>query len=192
MPWRRFDRISPRISDMCKSSDKTIILIGFMGAGKSTLGRALARMTGMPLVDLDALIVEQQRRPIPDIFAAEGEAAFRRYETDALRSLPADLSIIIATGGGIVGCEQNWQLMREMGTIIYLRAQWDSLRSRLSGSTGRPLATADRSEADIKCLWQQRVPLYEQADFIVDTDGRGVDEVAQEIMSGVFDRWRAC
>lgn len=177
---------------MCKSSEQTIVLIGFMGAGKSTLGRKLARMTGMPLVDLDSLIVEQQGRAIPDIFAAEGESAFRRYETGALSSLQADAPIVLATGGGIVGRQENWQLMRRLGTVIYLRAQWETLRARLSGSTGRPLATADRSEADIKSLWQQRVPLYEQADLIVDTDDRGVDEVAHEVLSGVLERWTAC
>ncbi len=177
---------------MCKSSERSIVLIGFMGAGKSTLGRTLARMTGMPLIDLDSLIAEQQGRSIPDIFAAEGESAFRRYETAALSSLQTDSPLILATGGGIVGHPENWQLMRRLGAVIYLRAQWETLRARLSASTGRPLAAPDRCEDDIKSLWQQRVPLYEQADLIVDTDEKGVDEVAQEVLSGVLERWAAC
>ena len=171
---------------MCKSSEKALVLVGFMGAGKSTLGRTLAKLTGMPLVDLDALIVEQQGRTIPEIFAEEGENAFRRYETKALTSLSVEAPVILATGGGIVGRQENWQIMRRLGTVIYLRARWETLRARLVGSTGRPLATADRSEADIKSLWQQRVPLYEQADLIVDTDDRGVNEVAQEILTGAL------
>lgn len=177
---------------MCSNSDKALVLIGFMGAGKSTLGRALAAKTGVPLADLDNLIVARQGRSIPDIFAEEGESVFRRYETEVLRSLPSREPMILATGGGVVGRRENWGLMRQLGPIIYLRARWETLRMRLSGSTGRPLATAERSEADIKALWQRRVPLYEQADLVVDTDGRGVDDVAQEVLSGVARRWRAC
>lgn len=175
------------ISNMCKTSKKAIVLVGFMGAGKSTVGRALANLSGLPLVDLDALIVQRQGRTIPAIFAEQGEATFRRYETEALRSLNDASPIILAMGGGIVGRQENWQLMRRLGAVIYLRANWDTLRARLAGSTGRPLATADRTEADVKSLWQQRVPLYEQADLIVDTDGREVDEVAREIFRRAKD-----
>ncbi len=168
---------------MSKTSKKSIILVGFMGAGKSTVGRDLANLSGLPLVDLDALIVQQQGDTIPNIFADQGEAVFRRYETEALRSLSDTFPVILATGGGIVGHQENWQLMRRLGPVIYLRANWDTLRSRLAGSTDRPLATAGRDEADIKSLWRQRLPLYEQADLIVDTDGRKVDEVVHEVLS---------
>jgi shikimate kinase len=175
------------ISNMSTTSKKPIVLIGFMGAGKSTVGRALAKLSGLALVDLDALIVQQQGSTIPVIFADQGEAAFRHYETEALRSLSDVSPIVLATGGGIVGHQENWQLMRRLGSVIYLRANWETLRARLAGSTDRPLATAERSEADIKSLWQQRVPLYEQADLIVDTDGRNVDEVVLEILTRVKD-----
>jgi shikimate kinase len=171
------------ISNMSKTSKKSIVLTGFMGAGKSTVGRSLAKLSGLPLVDLDALIVQQQGDTIPSIFADQGEAAFRRYETEALRSLSDACPIILATGGGIVGHQENWQLMRRLGSVIYLRANWQTLRARLAGSTDRPLATAERSEADVKNLWQQRIPLYEQADLIVDTDCRKVDEVVREILT---------
>ena len=172
---------------MSTTFNKAVVLIGFMGAGKSTVGHALANLSGLPLVDLDALIVQQQGNPIPAIFADQGEAAFRRYETEALHSLTDAGPIILATGGGIVGCQENWQFMRRLGSIVYLRANWKTLRVRLAGSTDRPLATAERGEADIKSLWQQRVPLYEQADLIVDTDGRTVDEVVKEILSVMKD-----
>lgn len=172
---------------MCKTSKQTIVLIGFMGAGKSTVGRVLAKLAGNALVDLDALIVQQQGRTIPAIFAEQGEASFRHYETEALRTLNESDPVVLATGGGIVGRTENWQLMRSLGPIIYLRAHWDTLRARLAGSTDRPLASADRSEAEIKNLFQQRVPLYEQADLIVDTDGREVDAVVHEILQRVKD-----
>ncbi len=175
------------ISDMCKNFKQSIILVGFMGAGKSTIGRALRHLTGWPLIDLDELIVQQQGVSIPEIFAEQGEAAFRRYETEALRSLSPLSPIILATGGGIVSCPENWQLMRSLGRIIYLRAEWETLRDRLAGSSGRPLATADRGEADIQRLWLQRLPLYQQADCIVDTDGQGVEEVVRDIMAGIKD-----
>lgn len=172
---------------MCKNSKQSLILIGFMGAGKSTIGRALRHFAGWPLVDLDELIVQQQGCSIPEIFADQGQAAFRRYETEALRSLDPSPPIILATGGGVVSCPENWSLMRRLGRIIYLRADWETLRDRLVGSSGRPLATADRSEADIQQLWRERLPLYQQADCIVDTDGRGVEEVVGEIMTRIKD-----
>lgn len=172
---------------MCKTFKKTIVLIGFMGAGKSTVGRALAKVSDMPLVDLDALIVQQQGRTIPAIFAEQGEDVFRKFETEALRSLSDADPIVLATGGGIVGCPENWKLMRCLGRVIYLRASWETLRGRLAGSSGRPLASSDRSEADIANLLQQRIPLYEQADLIIDTDGREVDDVVREIMMRAKD-----
>lgn len=172
---------------MSKTFKKSLVLIGFMGAGKSTVGRALTSLSGLPLVDLDALIVEQQGRSIPAIFAEQGEATFRRYETEALRSLSDAGPIVLATGGGVVGHQENWQLMRRLGPVIYLRASWETLRARLVGSTDRPLATAERAEADVKGLLQQRVPLYEQADLIIDTDGREVDDVVHEIMMRAKD-----
>lgn len=172
---------------MCKTFKQTIVLVGFMGAGKSTVGRVLADASGLQLVDLDTLIVEQQGHTIPGIFSNQGEAAFRRYETEALRTLNGANPIVLATGGGIVGCQENWQLMRRLGLTIYLRASWETLRARLVGSTGRPLASAGRSESDIKNLLHQRVPLYEQAGLIIDTDGREVDDVVHEIMMRVKD-----
>ena len=170
---------------MSTISKKAVVLVGFMGAGKSTVACALEKLSGLPLVDLDALIVQQQGNTIPKIFADQGEAAFRRYETEALHSLSDAGPIILATGGGIVGHQENWQLMRRLGSIVYLRANWPTLRARLAGSTERPLATAERAEVEVKSLWLQRVPLYEQADLIVDTDGRTVEEVVQEILTRV-------
>lgn len=175
---------------MCKISDTAnIVLIGFMGAGKSSVGSELAHITGKRLVDLDELIVRRQVRTIAEIFAEEGETAFRDYETAALESLTgADL--VVATGGGIVGRPENWTLMRRMGTVVYLRADWLTLRTRITGCTKRPLATADRSEEEIVALFERRLPLYEQADLVFDTDGKTIFETAGEIWREIKDRCR--
>ncbi len=175
----------PPTTAMSVTFNSGLVLIGFMGAGKSTVGEALHRHTGWPLVDLDGLIVQRQGLTIPEIFSKQGEEAFRRYETEALQSLVAKGPYILATGGGIVGRAENWPLMRKLGRLIYLRAEWATLKSRLAGCTGRPLAASEGSRRGLRDLLEQRRPLYEQADLIVDTDNRGVDEVVREILERI-------
>lgn len=156
-----------------------------MGAGKSTVGRALAAAASFRLVDTDDLIIQNRGRSIPQIFAEEGEKAFRRYETEALRSLADTRGLVVATGGGIVGRPENWDLMRLLGPIVYLRAGWPTLRARIGACTNRPLASGDRSEEEVVALLQNRLPLYEQADLIVDTENKTVAEVIDEIRRGI-------
>jgi shikimate kinase len=176
----------PPTSVMCGNSEiGNIVLVGFMGAGKSTVGRALAAEVALRLVDTDELIVQKRGRPIPRIFDEEGEEAFRCYETEVLRSLADACGLVVATGGGIVGRPENWDLMRRMGPIVYLRAQWPTLRARIGACTNRPLASGDRSEEEIVALLQRRLPLYEQADLIVDTENKTVAEVIEEIRRGI-------
>lgn len=168
---------------MCSPSEGgNIVLIGFMGAGKSTVGRELGRLTGYRLVDVDAEIVRRQGRSIPAIFAAEGETVFRDIEADALRSLAGTGEAVIATGGGIVGREENWSAMRRLGRVVYLRTRWETLCRRLAESDGRPLAARDGDMSRVKALWLERRPLYEQADCVVDTDDRSATEVAQAVV----------
>jgi shikimate kinase len=178
---------------MCKASEvRNIVLVGFMGAGKSSVGMELARLTGLCLVDLDRLIVERQGRPIKDIFAEEGEGAFRGYETEALRSLSDDAGLVVATGGGVVGRPENWALMRRMGPVVYLRAPWPVLRSRIAGCRERPLAAPDRREGQIESLLRQRLPLYEQASLVVDTEHKTISEIAEEIRLEIKNRCQRC
>lgn len=181
------------ISVMCKTSEvRNIVLVGFMGAGKSSVGLELARCTGLRLVDLDRLIIDRRGRSITEIFAEEGEEGFRGYETDALRSLSGSTGLVVATGGGVVGRPDNWTLMRRMGPVVYLRAAWPTLRSRIAGCTERPLAAADRADGQVERLLQQRLPLYEQADLIVDTDHKTIAEIAGEIRLEINHRWQTC
>ncbi len=193
MPWRRFGKTWQHINAMCKASEiRNIILVGFMGAGKSSVGRELARLTGLRLVDLDRLIIDRQGRPIKEIFAEEGEESFRGYETEALRSLADSDGLVVATGGGVVGRPGNWELMCRMGPVVYLRASWPVLRSRITGCRERPLAAADRGEDQVEGLLRQRLPLYEQADLIVDTDRKTIPEIAEEIRLEIKNRWQTC
>lgn len=166
---------------MCSPSEgDNIILVGFMGAGKTTVARELAA-AGYVLVDLDERIVRRCGRSIPEIFAQEGESFFRDCETEALQALEGTGRSVIATGGGVVGREENWVRMRRLGKVVYLRASWPALQRRLLAGTGRPLAAGD-DWARVEALWRQRLPLYERADLAVDTEDRTPAEVAAAIL----------
>ena len=159
-----------------------ITLTGFMGSGKTTVGKVLADFLGCPFMDLDDLIVKKAGKSIPEIFAEDGEAAFRQLETRLLRQTVekyTENTVVLALGGGAVTAPASAALLREKTVCIYLRATLETLQSRLEGETaGRPLA--DASLAD---LLAAREPLYEQtAHVIIDTDGLSPDEVADEII----------
>lgn len=157
------------------------MLIGFMGAGKSTVGTRLARLLGYRLVDLDQLIVERAGYPIKEIFANQGEAVFRDYEAAALQVLADRSHLVVATGGGIVGRPENWQWMRRLGPIVYLRVPWELLRQRISGDDERPLADESDGGERLRRLFESRIPLYEQADLIVDCGQDTPDQIARRI-----------
>ncbi len=167
---------------MCGSSElANIVLVGFMGAGKTTVGRALARLTGRRFLDLDAWIVRQAGRSIETIFASEGEDFFRRLETEALASLASEKGMVLATGGGIVVRKENWPLLRSLGKVIYLKTRPETLRERLGDGAGRPLARSGSGWEGVAALLEKRLPLYAQADLVVDTDASPPEEVARSI-----------
>lgn len=157
-----------------------VVLVGFMGAGKTTVGRALTE-SGFEFIDLDELIVSRCGRSIPEIFSEQGEEGFREHESAALRSLSETRNAVVCTGGGVVGREENWTLMRGLGTVIYLRADWETLKSRLASGEGRPLADS-RDWPRIEALWRQRLPLYEMADLTVEAAGRTPERIAGDIL----------
>lgn len=160
-----------------------LILIGFMGSGKSTVARELSRLNGWPIIDLDAQIVADASCSIDEIFRRDGEERFRQLETAALTKLGDLRRSIVATGGGIIGRAENWPLLRRLGVIIYLKADWTTLRQRLSGSTGRPLAAPERGWDEVEKLLRLRQPLYEQADLVIETDQLDAATVAREILA---------
>ena len=159
-----------------------IALTGFMGSGKTTVGKVLADFLGCPFMDLDDLVVKKAGKSIPDIFAQDGEPAFRLLEAQVLRKTVekyAESTAVLALGGGAVLAPASAALLHEKTVCIYLRATLDTLLARLEGETsGRPLA--DASLAD---RLADREPIYEKtAHVIIDTDGLSPDEVADEII----------
>lgn len=141
-----------------------IFLVGMMGSGKTTVGKALARRLGRPFFDTDHEIVARSGVSIPTIFDIEGEAGFRRRESAVLAELAQCREAVIATGGGVVLEADNRRLMRESGTVVYLQVSIDHLHQRTARDTSRPLLarSADR-RATLEALLAQRDPLYREA-----------------------------
>lgn len=153
-----------------------------MGAGKSAVGRQLALASGREFRDTDIILRNRVGRAIPSFFAHYGEDAFRGHETAVLRSLEPG-SYVLATGGGIVLREENWVQMRRLGTVIYLRADRETLANRLRESKKvRPLLSSDDWEDKMNVILNQRISLYEQADIQVDVDGLKVEDVAAKVL----------
>jgi len=163
--------------------DRNIALIGFMTAGKSHVGKALAARTGLPFRDVDALIVEREGRSIAEIFQSLGEPFFRRVETEILRELCRQRGQIISCGGGTILSATNRGALAECCETIWLRVSESSVLSRLKskGAPQRPLLRGLEPEETVRHLLEQREPFYAQADHLVETDGRNVQDVASEI-----------
>lgn len=157
-----------------------VVLIGFMGSGKTTVGRQLAARLQRSFIDLDRQIEAEAGRSVAEIFATEGEATFREYETRSLRRALHGEGAIIAAGGGAPLADSNWFAMREGNTTVCLMAEPAELVQRLTNGNGRPLLQADPATA-IASLLPQRLARYLQADLVMTTDRRAPDEVAAEI-----------
>ena len=160
-----------------------LILCGMMGAGKTTVGVALAKLTGRRLYDTDAVIVEKYGQ-IADIFARYGEAYFRAIETETVRKLSCMDTGIFSVGGGLVLKQENVDILKNGGKIIYLRASLSTLMARLAADKERPLLhTGEESlEERLTRLLKERASIYESvADCIADVDGKTPEEIAQEI-----------
>lgn len=159
-----------------------IVLIGPMGAGKSTLGAALAARLGLAFVDLDERIATAAGKSIPDIFAAEGEAGFRVRETRALAAALAGPACVLATGGGVVLAEANRDALRDGGLVVYLQVAADAQLRRVAGDRNRPLLAVDDPAARLAELQARREPLYrELARITLDTDTRPLAALVDEL-----------
>ncbi|MFA6149547.1 MAG: shikimate kinase [bacterium] len=158
-----------------------VVLVGFMGSGKSSVGRELARRFGAPFVDVDERIEATAGCPIRDLFAREGEPAFRVREKAALRDVLSVKGCVIATGGGAFADEGNRVLLRSYAPVVYLEAAVETLLGRLAGDLGRPLLRGEDREEVVRELLSRRVPGYRTADVTVRTDGRTVEEVAGQV-----------
>jgi shikimate kinase len=157
---------------------RAIFLIGFMGAGKTTTGRALARLLGWEFVDLDERIVAADGRSIERIFQEAGEPHFRRLETEILAALRQRPRIVVACGGGTYAQEANRALIDRAGVAVWIRLPLRAALARCAGSAGRPLL---RSAAQAESLYRRRLPSYRAAPLRVDADGLEPEEVAERI-----------
>lgn len=157
---------------------KGIYLIGFMGSGKSTVGKALSRKLGVSYADTDKFIEEEKDMEIKDMFAEYGEAYFRELETNALELLDES---IISTGGGIIKKSENMKLMKERGIIVYLEISFAEVCRRLAEDSTRPLWNKNDLE-DKRKLYEERLNSYEaNSNYIIACDSKDVNQIVEEI-----------
>jgi shikimate kinase len=163
-----------------------IVLVGFMGTGKTAVGQALSRALHFPYMDTDDLIVAQAQKSITRIFSEDGEPAFREWETRILEQLAKGWMQprVIATGGGIVLADRNWPWLRRLGRVICLQAEPETILQRVGTAPDRPLLAGTREEVSrrIQALLSSRAAAYAQADWHCVTDRRTPQEVADEII----------
>ena len=169
---------------------RNIVLVGFMGAGKSVCGRLLARRLGRCFVETDDMIVAGDGRPIPEIFQRDGEERFRQLEAEALDLLRLKSGEVIATGGGLPCRPGRMDALKALGTVVWLKGDVRAFVERAGRAGDRPMITG-RSDDEVETLHHQREPYYAQADVIVETDGLGVDQVVNRIVAALRDRHAA-
>jgi 3-dehydroquinate dehydratase type I len=166
-----------------EADKKHLYLIGFMGTGKSTMMRMLHEKTGLAMIDTDEFIEQLSGRKIRDIFAEDGEEAFRRMETDCLRRITTCEASIISCGGGIVLREENIRLMKKSGVIVCLEATAETVWNRVHHSDSRPVLNGNMNVEYIQSLLDARRPYYEEAaECHVPTDSRTKEEICKDIL----------
>ena len=169
-----------------------IVLVGRMGAGKSTVGRLLARRLKMRFVDCDHEVERRCGVKIPVIFEIEGEAGFRSREQQAIAELTALDGIVLATGGGAVLAEENRRRLAAAGTVVYLRARPEDLYERVRHDRNRPLLATGDPLARLRELHVERDPLYRAiADLVIETGSQSVQTLARELFTKLEHRWKA-
>jgi len=158
-----------------------IFLVGPMGAGKSTIGKALALVTSMPFLDIDEEIVKFAGKTIPEIFAEDGEAQFRKIETQVLKNV-LKYDAVIATGGGIIGKDENRELLKANGLVIYLYADVETQYTRTLKDNSRPMITVDDRKQRLQEIFKVRAALYDDVqDILIDTVTNNVHDCVELI-----------
>jgi cytidylate kinase len=184
------------IVEESKSVHHKLVLVGMMGSGKTTIGKLVSELTGMPFIDTDEEVEKLFGKPVNEIFATEGEAAFRKGETEVLKSLAQQTEpAVIATGGGIIQSEENKKILTSLGTVLFLEAPPEVLFERIKDTASRPLLHSDPLLA-LKHLARTRRDSYgEVAHRHMDTEEQTAEEIAQkivdELLGGVAQARRA-
>jgi len=160
-----------------------VLLVGFMGAGKSVCGRLLARRLGRCFIETDDMIVSREGRSIPEIFRERGEETFRRLEAETLEALRLKSGDVIATGGGLPCREGRMEALRALGTVVWLRGDLPALLERAGRVGGRPML--ERSPAEVEALYRAREPYYARAHITIDTAGLGVDQAVSRVLAAL-------
>lgn len=167
---------------------KNIVLTGFMGTGKTEVGKILSQKLGLALIDADAEIEKEQQTTITEIFQSQGETAFRDMESSMIKRLSTLNNIVLSTGGGVVLRQENIDALRKNGIIICLSASPETILRRTRKNNNRPLLQTGNPLQKIKELYAFRKPYYERADIIIDTDNLVPLQVAEEIIKAINNR----
>jgi len=168
---------------------KTVVLVGMMGAGKTAVGRALAARLGVPFLDSDAEIESAANMTIPEIFERDGEPFFRAKETQVIGRLLDEEKGILSTGGGAFLAEQNRTMITERGVSVWLRADLEVLWNRVKHKDTRPLLRTADPYATLRALYEDRVPVYAQADLIAESDGEtSIENMVNRVVDALVTR----
>lgn len=167
---------------------KNIVLTGFMGTGKTAVGRELSRLLNMELFDLDTEIEMSRRMTINEIFKRFGEPKFREIETEMIKKLSGNKNAIISTGGGAILKQENMDALRENGVIVCLMATPETILKRTSHDSNRPLLQVEDPFGRVKELLNFRGPFYEKADIMIDTEGKTPLQIAEKITEEIWKR----
>lgn len=161
---------------------RNVVLIGFMGAGKTAVGKSLAQHLSSSFIDTDHLIEKRTGKQIKEIFAEQGEEAFRKLETETVKEVSEKEDQVIAVGGGAVLREENVQALKKNGVLVYLKADLAILFERTKGTQKRPLLEVPSPKEEIERLLSIREGVYQEvADIIIDTSALSVPEVVSEV-----------
>ncbi|WP_347233319.1 shikimate kinase [Tabrizicola fusiformis] len=168
---------------------KTVVMVGMMGAGKTAVGTALARLVGVPFLDSDEEIVKAADRSIAEIFERDGEAFFRARETEVLARLLRGAPCILSTGGGAFLAEGNRRLIAGQGVSVWLRADLDVLWNRVRHKATRPLLRTANPRETLRALYEARLPFYQMAEITVDsTADCSVEDMARRVVAALAAR----
>jgi shikimate kinase len=167
-----------------KNQSTCVFLVGMPGSGKSTIGKGLAKALGRPFIDLDHDIEARCGVAIPVIFEIEGEAGFRKRESQALEQVARQDSCVIATGGGVVLAPENRDILSKQGIVVYLKASVDELHRRTSRDRNRPLLVTNDPKTRLRDLYSQRGAIYDSlADIVIETGSASVPAVVQQVVA---------